>query len=107
MFLIKYILTPLWRIWFYLLIVLVIVLLFPLLILSILKKEWYPFFFKLARIWAMSVLYGMGLFPKVVKEQRPLKSGRYMFVANHTSMTDIMLMLYAVKNPFVFVGKKE
>ena len=30
-----------------------------------------------------------------------------MFVANHQSMTDIMLMLYAVKNPFVFVGKKE
>ncbi len=30
-----------------------------------------------------------------------------MFVANHTSMTDIMLMFYAAKNPFVFVGKKE
>ena len=30
-----------------------------------------------------------------------------MLVANHTSMTDIMLMLYVSKNPFVFVGKKE
>jgi len=30
-----------------------------------------------------------------------------MFVANHTSMTDIMLMFYTAKNPFVFVGKKE
>ena len=30
-----------------------------------------------------------------------------MFVANHTSMTDIMLMFYATKNPFVFIGKKE
>lgn len=30
-----------------------------------------------------------------------------MFVANHTSMTDIMLMLRVVKNPFVFVGKQE
>lgn len=30
-----------------------------------------------------------------------------MFVSNHTSMADIMLMLYTVKNPFVFVGKKE
>ena len=27
----------------------------------------------------------------------------YMFIANHTSMIDIMLMLVAVKNPFVFV----
>lgn len=30
-----------------------------------------------------------------------------MFVSNHTSMTDIMLMLYVVRNPFVFVGKAE
>ncbi len=30
-----------------------------------------------------------------------------MFVANHTSMTDIMLMFYTATNPFVFVGKKE
>lgn len=31
----------------------------------------------------------------------------YMLVANHTSMLDIMLMLYVSKNPFVFVGKQE
>src|SRR5690606_22932372 len=31
----------------------------------------------------------------------------YMFIGNHTSMADIMLMLVSVKNPFVFVGKKE
>ena len=30
-----------------------------------------------------------------------------MLVANHTSMTDIMLMLVVMKSPFVFVGKKE
>jgi 1-acyl-sn-glycerol-3-phosphate acyltransferase len=30
-----------------------------------------------------------------------------MLVANHTSMLDIMLMLRASRNPFVFVGKKE
>ena len=30
-----------------------------------------------------------------------------MFVANHLSMIDIMLVLMAVRNPFVFVGKQE
>ena len=30
-----------------------------------------------------------------------------MFIGNHTSMVDIMLMLVSVKNPFEFVGKKE
>lgn len=30
-----------------------------------------------------------------------------MFVANHTSITDIMLMLAVVDHPFVFLGKVE
>ncbi len=30
-----------------------------------------------------------------------------MYVANHTSMIDIMLMLHVTNNPFVFVGKAE
>lgn len=50
----------------------------------------------------------MGLYWSVKWEQ-PLEKGQsYVFVANHTSMTDIMLMFVAVKqHPFVFVGKKE
>lgn len=49
----------------------------------------------------------MGFYYKIEREYtlKPKKS--YMIVANHTSMTDIMLMLVAIKNPFVFVGKKE
>jgi 1-acyl-sn-glycerol-3-phosphate acyltransferase len=107
MFLKKYIFIPLWRIWFYVLIALAIVLLFPFLFISILRKEWYSRFFVIARLWATIVLFGMGFFPKVLKEQYPDRKKSYMFVANHTSMADIMLMLYAVRNPFVFVGKKE
>lgn len=49
----------------------------------------------------------MGFFWKIEREQTPERSKSYMFVANHTSMADIMLMLVSVKNPFVFVGKKE
>ena len=107
MFLLKYIAIPLWRIWFYVLIALTIVLLFPFLLISILKQSWYPLFFKIAKIWATIILFGMGFVPKVRREEETESGKSYMFVANHTSMTDIMLMLYAVKNPFVFVGKKE
>lgn len=49
----------------------------------------------------------MGFRLKVEREQEPQPKSSYMFIANHTSMTDIMLMLAVVKNPFVFVGKKE
>lgn len=30
-----------------------------------------------------------------------------MLVANHTSMIDIMMMLVIIKQPFIFVGKRE
>jgi 1-acyl-sn-glycerol-3-phosphate acyltransferase len=86
---------------------LIIVILFPLLFISILKEEWYPFFFKLARFWARGVLIGMGFYTKIDREQEFVTNKSYMLVANHTSMTDIMLMLYVSKNPFVFVGKME
>ncbi|MCB0446848.1 MAG: 1-acyl-sn-glycerol-3-phosphate acyltransferase [Gelidibacter sp.] len=103
----KYIFWLLYRIWFYILVALPIILLFPLLIISILKEEWYPFFFKLARLWAKIILIGMGFRWMIQREQTPERSKSYMFIANHTSMTDIMLMLVSVKNPFVFVGKME
>ena len=98
----------LFRIWFYMLVALPIFLLFPLLLLFTLSEKWYPQFFWVARnIWANIILYGMGCFPKITREQKLEKNKSYMLVANHTSMLDIMLMLKASKNPFVFVGKKE
>lgn len=103
----KYIFWLLYRIWFYILVALPILIAFPLLLVSILKESWYPFFFKLARIWGKIILFGMGFRWKIEKEQTPEKHKSYMFIANHTSMADIMLMLVTVKNPFVFVGKAE
>ena len=103
----QYIFAPLYRVWFYVLMALPIIVLFPLLLISILKQEWYPYFFRLARFWATFILIGMGFNPMVKREEHYKKNQSYMFVANHTSMTDIMLMLYVTKNPFVFVGKKE
>jgi len=84
-----------------------IIVLSPLLIISVMKQEWYPFFFKLARAWATFILFGMGFIPKIKGKKEWKKGKSYLFVSNHASMTDIMLMLYVVKNPFVFVGKAE
>ncbi|WP_299883797.1 1-acyl-sn-glycerol-3-phosphate acyltransferase [uncultured Lacinutrix sp.] len=103
----KYIFWLLYRIWFYILVALPIVLMFPFLLLSILKESWYPYFFKLARIWARCILIGMGFKTKITRMQETNRGDSYMFIANHTSMADIMLMLIATKNPFVFVGKAE
>jgi 1-acyl-sn-glycerol-3-phosphate acyltransferase len=97
----------LWRVWFYLLMALLILIMFPFLLASILTESGYPYFFKMARIWAKAILFGMGFPYKAERETLLEPHSSYMLVANHTSMLDIMLMLAIVKNPFVFVGKKE
>ncbi len=107
MIILKYIFTFLYRVWFYILMAIPIIVLLPFLLISILKEEWYPFFFRLARIWARFILIGMGFKSRITRDQHTETGKSYMFVANHTSMTDIMLMLVTVKNPFVFVGKQE
>ncbi len=107
MIVLKYIFWVVYRIWFYVLVALPIIILFPILLISISREQWYPLFFKLARFWAKFILIGMGFIWRIESEQIPEKDKSYMFIANHTSMVDIMLMLVSVKNPFVFVGKKE
>ena len=103
----KTIFWVLWRIWFYVLLGAPILIMLPFLVISILKEKWYPYFFIMARIWAKVILFGMGFYYKVEREQEIEPKKSYMFVANHTSMADIMLMLAVTRNPFVFVGKKE
>ena len=104
----KYPLTLLYRIWFYILVLMPIIILFPFILATILSEKTYPLFFKIARLWSKIILIGMG-FNYSIEGDEVFEDGKsYMLVANHTSMTDIMLMLIAVKNhPFVFVGKKE
>ncbi|RVT79872.1 1-acyl-sn-glycerol-3-phosphate acyltransferase [Flavobacterium sufflavum] len=104
---IKIIFWILWRIWFYILMAVPILIMFPFLVLSILSEKGYPYFFIMARIWAKFILFGMGFYYKVDSEQTIETNQSYMIVANHTSMADIMLMLAIIKNPFVFVGKQE
>ena len=84
-----------------------ILVMFPFLVLSILTESGYPYFFKMARIWAKFILFGMGFHYRIDKNQDLQSDKSYMIVANHTSMADIMLMLALTRNPFVFVGKKE
>lgn len=84
-----------------------ILVMFPFLVASIVTESGYPYFFKMARIWSKFILFGMGFYYKIDKEEALDPDKSYMIVANHTSMVDIMLMLAVINKPFVFVGKKE
>ena len=105
--LIKSALILLWRIWFYILMVVPILIMLPFLIVFTSSEKFYPQFFICARIWSKIIVYGMGFYIKTEANQNLEKHKSYMLVANHTSMLDIMLMLCVVKQPFVFIGKKE
>lgn len=98
----------LYRIWFYILVSVPIVILFPILLFFTSSERFYPQFFWIARnIWANIILYGMFFRPKLKRVELLEKGKSYMLIANHTSMMDIMMMLKVSKNPFVFVGKQE
>lgn len=96
-----------WKLWFSLISLGVILVLSPFLIMSLSTDKFYRFFFFLARIWAYTVFYGTGFRKSIIIKQPFDRNKSYVLIANHTSMMDIMLMLILVKNPFVFVGKKE
>jgi 1-acyl-sn-glycerol-3-phosphate acyltransferase len=103
----KYLFYIVWRIWFYTLILLTIVIALPVLLVVISREAWYGAFYTIARLWGKTILYGMGFWPRLLSEMRTKPGKSYMFIANHTSMVDIMLMLAVVRSPIVFVGKEE
>ena len=104
---IKLVAITIWRIWFYILLALPIIVMFPVLIIFTTSEKFYPQFFTCARIWAKCILYGMGFFPEKSSSARLIKGKSYVLVANHTSITDIMLMLAVIDHTFVFLGKVE
>ena len=106
--LVKNIGHALYRIWFYILVAVPILVFSPFLLATTLSDKTYNAFYWLARnIWAKTILFGLGCWPAIEWQQRLERGESYMLIANHTSMLDIMLMLYVSKNPFVFVGKQE
>ncbi|MGB0838358.1 MAG: lysophospholipid acyltransferase family protein [Flavobacteriaceae bacterium] len=97
----------LWRSWFVLWAALVTIILFPAFFILLLKDSWYPLFFKVGKVWAFLLLFGMGFSAIKQGTYEYPKRKNYIYIANHTSVLDIMMMILLCKKPIVFVGKKE
>jgi 1-acyl-sn-glycerol-3-phosphate acyltransferase len=98
----------LWNIWFYTVAGLGILILFPFLIICLTREKWYSGIFYVAQyFWSPLILISMGFLP-VIKHKVDLDyKKQYVFVANHLSMIDIMMVFMAIRKPAVFVGKME
>ncbi|MFP8896163.1 MULTISPECIES: 1-acyl-sn-glycerol-3-phosphate acyltransferase [Chryseobacterium] len=104
------ILNYLWRFWLLLLaFFLTVIIGIPVYILSFNKKH-YKYGYKLVRLWCFGMFYGMGFRYDLIKlsEQKKDKNIPYVFISNHTSIMDIMLVcILFPDHPICFVGKKE
>lgn len=97
-----------WRLWFYILCSIPVILIFPISPIIFILPNGYDIVYWYARnVWASFVLIGMGFHIKKTNYSNLEKDKSYLFVANHSSYIDPMIMLRLFKKPFVFVGKKE
>ena len=96
-----------WRPWFYGWVFFTILFALPILVVVISFDRFYKTFFKIAIFWGKTILFVMGFKPVVETEEEILPDKNYLFIANHASLIDVMLMFAVMKNPAVFVGKKE
>jgi 1-acyl-sn-glycerol-3-phosphate acyltransferase len=71
------------------------------------KDSYYPTFWKMIRVWAKMLVYGMGFRLQVTVDEVLERDKSYMFCPNHTSMMDPFVLISLSKNPIVFVGKME
>lgn len=103
-------LVYLWRLWFVILNIVLVLILGPWVYLFSFRKGHYKICYFFIRLWALGVFYGMGFRYELIKKtSKSLNSNRqYIVIANHTSVIDVMLMVILLPNhPICFVGKKE
>lgn len=106
----KKILNYLWRAWFMFLAFLFILIFgLPVILLSI-KESHFKYAYIFIRWWCIILFYGMGFrYELINKTEKSLdKKRQYIFISNHTSIIDIMLMsVLHPHHPLCFIGKKE
>jgi 1-acyl-sn-glycerol-3-phosphate acyltransferase len=107
---VKFLKIPLllfWRVWFYVLMVVSILVFFPFLLIFSFKEKHYHLFWNFARILSKILIYGMGFRLKFKANQNIDPGKSYMYCANHASFLDPFVLIALSKKPIVFVGKKE
>lgn len=106
--LLRSILLIFWRLWFYILCTIPVIFIFPISPIIFILPRGYDILYWYARnVWASFVLIGMGFHIRKTNFSNLATNKSYLFVANHTSYIDPMVMLRLFKKPFIFVGKKE
>ena len=104
---IGYVLSSLWRMWFFLVFLITFITLIPLLFFftKINKNE--IIVAHLTRYWSKATIYLSLIFPKVEWEEQLNNSKKYIFCPNHVSTLDIPFILAVLPIPLQYMGKAE
>lgn len=106
---IKLIAIILWKIWFALLTSVLVIIIGILWVYPLsYSARTFPLAYKGIYVWAWLVFYGSGFRMEVIRNKKLEKHRAYIFISNHTSILDIMVMAIVNRDhPVVFVGKEE
>ena len=103
----KYLFWTIWRSWFAVWGAIVTIVVSPFMFVFLIDDRTFHLFSKALKIWSSAILFGMGFYLKAVENKPKLSQISYIYIANHTSVLDILMMISISEKPLVFVGKKE
>lgn len=96
-----------WRSLYFLNAVLTFFIFFPFFFVLLLREKWFPYVFRLKKLWAHSILWPVFIFYKIERKGHLEKGQAYVFCPNHTSYLDIMLIYISIPFYFHTMGKAE
>lgn len=105
-----YILLPFkvaYRVYYFFLFTITLVILYPAFMYLLHTPERYPYAFKLMRIFGWILLLFAGIIPRVKGRNNIPAKGGYIICPNHSSFIDIPCIYASISRYFVFTGKKE
>jgi 1-acyl-sn-glycerol-3-phosphate acyltransferase len=103
---IKGILGYVWKIYFFLVVLITVIVLFPLLLIFLLNEKYFNTGHKLVSFQAKLILFLVGVRSKI-HGNLPKDGRTYIVCSNHSSYLDILLLYAVFPNYLIFLGKKE
>jgi 1-acyl-sn-glycerol-3-phosphate acyltransferase len=93
--------------WFYFTLLICFLFLIPLPLILVHKGKWHIYIYRLTKFWVGILLKINFLSLEIEYRFKPNRKQVYVFTPNHTSYLDILLLMFAVRQFFIFVGKSS
>lgn len=103
----KAMLAYIWKVYFLIVVLTVILVLYPIQFILLSNEKYFPQGFWLTRFQAKVILFLIGVRKEVHGKIPNDTETSYIICPNHSSYLDILLLYAAFPNYFIFLGKKE